>query len=124
MQVVMTSNVGEFKNACKSAVARALEICGGKGESYAKSLCTVQTGNLRNSITHKPESDDTMLIGAGAEYAPYVELGHHQEPGRYVPAIGKRLVASYVSPKPFLRPAIEGHAAEFRTVIERELKNA
>lgn len=30
------------------------------------------------------------------EYAPYVENGHRQEVGRYVPAIGKRLVRSFV----------------------------
>lgn len=30
------------------------------------------------------------------EYASYVEDGHRQTPGRYVPAIGKRLKASWV----------------------------
>lgn len=29
-------------------------------------------------------------------YASYVEFGHRQEPGRFVPAIGKRLVNSWV----------------------------
>ena len=29
-------------------------------------------------------------------YASYVEYGHRQEPGRFVPAIGKRLVNSWV----------------------------
>lgn len=30
------------------------------------------------------------------EYAEFVEYGHRQEPGRYVPALGKRLKQSYV----------------------------
>ncbi|WP_302816149.1 HK97 gp10 family phage protein [Selenomonas flueggei] len=30
------------------------------------------------------------------EYASYVEYGHRQTPGRYVPAIGKRLKAAWV----------------------------
>lgn len=30
------------------------------------------------------------------EYAPYVEYGHRQTPGRYVPAIGKKLKKSWV----------------------------
>ena len=30
-------------------------------------------------------------------YAEYVEYGHRQEPGRYVPAIGKRLKADWVN---------------------------
>lgn len=37
------------------------------------------------------------------EYAPYVENGHRQEVGRYVPAIGKRLVRSFVEGKHMLR---------------------
>jgi len=30
------------------------------------------------------------------EYASYVEYGHRQTPGRYVPALGKSLKASWV----------------------------
>ena len=30
------------------------------------------------------------------EYAEFVEDGHRQEPGRYVPALGKQLKQSYV----------------------------
>ena len=30
------------------------------------------------------------------EYGSYVEYGHRQEPGRYVPAIGKRLKKGWV----------------------------
>ena len=30
------------------------------------------------------------------EYASYVEYGHRQTPGRYIPAIGKRLKKSWV----------------------------
>ena len=33
------------------------------------------------------------------EYAQYVEYGHRQTPGRYVPAIGKRLKKSWVQGK-------------------------
>lgn len=33
------------------------------------------------------------------EYAPYVEYGHRQTPGRYVKALGKRLVKSWVDGK-------------------------
>jgi hypothetical protein len=32
-----------------------------------------------------------------------VEYGHRQTPGRYVPAIGKRLVASWVEGQHFLK---------------------
>ena len=36
-------------------------------------------------------------------YASYVEYGHRQTPGRYVPAIGKRLVKSWVEGQHFLK---------------------
>lgn len=35
-------------------------------------------------------------------YAPYVEFGHRQEVGRYVPAIKKRLVQPFVKKNPFM----------------------
>ena len=42
----------------------------------------------------------TIKIGpdiAVAPYAEFVEFGHSQQPGRYVPDIGRRLVASWVN---------------------------
>ena len=40
------------------------------------------------------------------EYAPYVENGHRQEVGRYVPAIGKRLVNGFVEGRHMLREGL------------------
>lgn len=117
----VTSHRHTIESDVTKAINRALEICGGKAETYAKKLCPVDTGNLRNSITHQREGDDTELIGTSVEYAPYVEIGHHQEPGRYVPAIGKRLVASYVPGKPYMAPALESHVSEYKEVFETEL---
>ena len=105
------------------AIRRALEACGGKGETYAKRICPVSPGggHLRNSITHQREGDDTELIGSDVEYAPYVELGHHQEVGRYVPAIGKRLVRPFVPGKPYLAPALKDHISEYEQIFVTEL---
>lgn len=119
---LQSSNIPQIRSKVDEACKRALEICGGKGESYAKANCPVQTGNLRNSITHRAEGDKTMAIGTSVFYAPYVEYGHHQQPGRYVPAIGKRLVASYVEGKHFFTKAMEGHVGEFKAIILSELK--
>ena len=118
----VTSHRLTVESDVTKAIHRALEICGGKAETYAKKLCPVDTSNLRNNITHKREGDDTELIGSPTEYAPYVEFGHHQEVGRYVPAIGKRLVRDYVPGKPYLRPALENHVSEYKEVFESELK--
>lgn len=112
MSVTFHSNAKQVNDASKQAMARALEICGGKAESYAKRLCPVDTGNLRNSITHQQIDDQTEIIGTNVEYAPYVELGHHTSSG------------SKVAAKPFLRPAVENHSEEYKAIILEALQNA
>lgn len=109
MGVIFKSYRKEVMEAERAAKARALEIIGGKAETYAKRGCPVDTGNLRNSITHQQYDENTEVIGTNVEYAPFVELGHHTRSG------------SYVTGKPFLRPAAENHSAEYRRIIEREL---
>lgn len=47
-------------------------------ERVAKSLCPVDTGRLRSSITHALGRDSRSLycdVGTDVEYAPYVEFG-------------------------------------------------
>ena len=66
----VTSHRLTVESDVTKAIHRALEICGGKAETYAKKLCPVDTGNLRNNITHQRQGDDTELIGSPTEYAP------------------------------------------------------
>lgn len=82
----------------------ALEECGLVAEGYAKRLCPVDTGRLRNSITHTVNGD-IAYIGTNVEYAPYVELG-----------------TSRTRAQPFLKPAVADHASEYKRVIENRLK--
>ena len=105
MSIKFTSHTKEVLESVQAAKDQALEIIGGKAESYAKKLSPVDTGNLRNSITHQQRDKDTEVIGTNVEYAPYVELGHHTPSGSYVP------------PKPYLRPAAENHAEEYRQIV-------
>lgn len=102
-----TSNVPQALSGLKAAKERALEIIGGKAETYAKQICPVDTGNLRNSITHKQMDENTEVIGTNVEYAPYVELGTRKSKAQ-----------------PYLRPAAENHSAEYKSIMEHELKNA
>jgi HK97 gp10 family phage protein len=69
----------------------------------------VQTGRLRASIRYVVQDGEpvTAAVGTDMDYASFVEFGHHQTPGRFVPAIGKRLVAGSTKPYPFLRPAMD-----------------
>ena len=118
---ITKDNTADVKSAKQEAVARGLEMIGLQAEGYAKGLCAVDTGNLRNSITHEVGGDE-VYVGTNVEYAPYVEFGHTQEVGRYVPKLGKRLVNSYVPPKPFLAPAVESHMVEYKKMIEYSLR--
>ena len=124
MSVKYTSNASEVLSQLKQAKARSLEIIGGTAEGHAKTNIrdngSVITSRLINGITHQKVNENTMAIGTDVEYGPYVELGHNQKPGRYVPAIGKRLVASHVAAKPFLKPALENHKDEYVRIVKGE----
>ena len=132
MSVTVISHVAEVKGALDEAMRRAAMVAGGIIEGKAKELCPVKTGNLRNSIGYAlgggsfngmevpadSAGEVTVYVGTGVQYAPYVELGHNQEPGRYVPKLGKRLVADHVAAKPFLRPAVESSTGELEQAIK------
>lgn len=89
-------------------IQRALESCGLMAEGYAKSELTrqkaVDTGNLRNSVTHLVESDK-MYVGTNVYYGPYIEFGTNK-----------------MSPRPYIKPSIADHLKEYRQVIESILK--
>lgn len=46
----------------ENAIAQALEACGVQAERYAKALCPVDTGLLRNSITHAVGGQEIQKI--------------------------------------------------------------
>lgn len=70
-EIKFESHLADVQNATAEQLARAAEIIGGMAESYAKELCPVDTGNLRNSITHTTENNDhTVVIGTAVKYAP------------------------------------------------------
>lgn len=54
------------------------------------------TGELRRNWDVKEASAERIVLTNNTEYAEYVEYGHRQEPGRYVPKLGKRLKHSWV----------------------------
>ena len=62
----------EIKKALRDKLEAALEAIGIQAESHAKSNITkagrVDTGNLRNSVTHTVK-EDTVYIGTSSEYA-------------------------------------------------------
>lgn len=92
----------------------------GKNKGKTKQQVVRQGGTLRRGWTSQTEEEAETGSGKNAKewanslnvnkvgdvyqvevvnpvhYASYVEYGHRQEPGRFVPAIGKRLVNSWV----------------------------
>ena len=130
MSVEFNSNLDAVLKGSQEAIERAAEIIGGMAESYAKELCPVDTGNLRNSITHTTENNSrTVVIGTTVKYAPYIELGTgkyaeggggRQTPWRYHDKKGWH-ITSGMPPRPYLRPAIEKHKDEYRHVLQTEM---
>lgn len=57
-----------------------------------------------------------------ASYAAAVELGHKQEVGRFVPAIGKRLVKPWVQGDPYMERIVERSQPEINTQFENALQ--
>ena len=107
MSVIFTSHCKQALSAEQAARNRALEIIGGKAESYAKKLCPVDTGRLRNSITHQQYDEHTEVVGSNVSYAPFVELGTHKQKAQ-----------------PFLRPAAENHTEEYKRIVHTVMSNA
>ncbi len=120
---IKVDNTDAIIKATDKAIYDALDIIGNKAADYAAALAPVQTGNLKNSMTSEvSQQEKAVYIGTAVEYAPFVEFGHHQQVGRYVPEIGKRLVRDFVPAKPFLKPAIQNHLDEYKNILETELK--
>ena len=61
---VNEDNTEECAQGIVRAIDRALEEIGLAAEGYAKRACPVDTGNLRNSITHAVEpGEDAVYVG-------------------------------------------------------------
>lgn len=85
--ITFRDNSDEILRLLAAAKARALERCGMLAEGYAADLCPVDTGSLRNSISHKCD-EDTAYLGSNVEYAAYV-LCTSTRPTR--PSVGTHL---------------------------------
>ena len=72
-------------------------------------------------VTRKGDTFEIDVINS-IEYAPYVEYGHRQTPGRYVPALGVTLKKSYVPGKYMLTLSVKELETQAPQVIERKIK--
>ena len=123
VKVTLDSNVDEILKEFEKRKEMSLEAIGLHGQTNAVMHITangsVDTGKLRDSFKYKVvDSESAVYIGTDVYYGKFVELGHRQQPGRFVPKIKKRLVRDYVPPKPFLAPAINEHVDEYKELVE------
>ena len=131
MTVKFTDNSKEVLAAFQEAAVRALEKCGLTAEGYAKQLCPVDTGNLRNSITHQvDESEPAVYIGSNSEYAAYVELGTGKyytggrpTPWVYQDAKGQWHMTNGQRAQPYLKPTVADYAQTYKDIIDGEMRN-
>lgn len=74
--IVEANNARQIASAMNDAMAAALEEIGLSAERFAKAETPVDTGRLRNSMTHALEMDEkAVYVGTNVEYGPYIELG-------------------------------------------------
>jgi hypothetical protein len=91
-------------------IGRALEEIGLVAERYAKQLCPVDTGRLRNSITHIIDPQEkAAYIGTNVEYAERVEMDEKMK--------HKNGQAH------FLRDAASDHGKQYRQIMEKHLNS-
>ena len=106
MNYTYKDNTDEVLAALESAKKRGLEAIGLTAEGHAKKETPVDTGRLRNSISHAND-DEAAYIGTNVEYAPYVELGARGRKGKHM-----------------LQRAATEHTDEYKRIMEDAMKHA
>mgnify|MGYP002527731936 FL=1 len=131
MQIRLEDHSDEVLEALNAACLKALEECGLVAEGYAKKLCPVDTGNLRNSITHTvaDSGERAAYVGTNSEYGVYVECGTgvyypggRQTPWVYQDAKGDWHLTHGQRAKPHIKHSVADHVDQYKKIIESELK--
>jgi HK97 gp10 family phage protein len=100
------SFIKDAKKALTAADERTLEAIGVFVEGEAIIRTPVDTGNLRNSLTHKVNLDErSVSIGTPVEYAAYVEKGTSKQ-----------------KEQPYLTPAVEDNINKIKKLASEMMK--
>ena len=106
MKVDYKDNSQRILTAMEKGIKNGLEAIGLTAETYAKKATPVDTGRLRNSISHAVDGE-AVYIGSNVEYAPYVELGTSRAEAHHM-----------------LQKAATEHSAEYKRLAEDAVKSA
>lgn len=137
--VRIESHVPELNRAMQDAINNTLELLGQVAEGRAVVNVPVDTGNLKQSITHRvAEDENAVYIGTNVEYAPYVEYGTgvfasegggRRTPWKYVASPsskyyegGKPHITQGQKPTHFLKRAITENQDLYRSIIQKTLR--
>ncbi len=120
----------------KQALLRVLgKACALVERSAKQKAPKGRTGELRNSITSKVDTEGENVVGVvytPLEYAPYVEFGtglFAEEQGRtdvpwsYQDEQGNWHTTSGMPPQPFLRPALYENREEIKRILREGFSN-
>jgi len=118
-----------FEAAAKDTAARFLVV--------VKRATPKDTGTLRRGWTSGKDISEqaaassipvkrfgrsySITVENNVEYASYVEYGHRQQVGRYVPELGKRLVKPYIDPQYFVKRSQEAFEPHVPRFLEKKL---
>ena len=130
MGVEFTDNTASVLAAMRNQAEAALEKCGATAEGYAQDLAPVDTGNLRNRISHVVDGgDNRVYVGTNVDYALYVEMGTgiyaaggRPTPWAYQDSKGNWHWTHGQRAQPFVKPAIADHAGTYQTIIDSEMR--
>ncbi len=104
---------------------RSVTMLTRRGADYERYWSGYVGGNLRRSwqVGNVVRGGDAFEIEVfnTAEYASYVEYGHRQRPGRYVPALGKRLKNGWAKGRFMLTVSEEELKVQAPAIIEKRL---
>ena len=128
IEITLNANFDDYVgDNLDDAVAAALERVGSAAEGFAADLAPVDSGRLRNSITHKVD-DNSVTVGSPLEYATYVEFGtgKYASGGRNTPWVYKDDKGNWhythgQRAQPFLKPALQNNINTYQAIIKDEL---
>lgn len=136
--IIEEDNTDEVLRVLAEKIDAAMEAVGNQAVSHAKQNLTaasrVDTGALRNSISHVSYGEETegeCYVGTNQEYAIYHEVGTgiyaeggngRKTPWAFQDSKGEWHRTRGVSPVHYIKNAMADHVEEYKGIIEKVLK--
>lgn len=119
------ANLHDLKNQLPKTIIKVLLDCALEVLAETIQRTPVPTGLLKAAwkISGVERAGDNFIVTIinTANYASFVEYGHHQEVGRYVPAIGKKLVEPWVEGKHMITVPLERMQKKLDNILDKEI---